>query len=100
MSLKYVYFFSKETTEGNHELKEILGGKGAALAEMCDLGLPIPPGLTITTEVCNLYYENKKNFPQGLKEQVDEKIDQLETVLGKKLGSHEDPLLLFESFRQ
>jgi len=94
MSLKYVYFFSKETTEGNPELKEILGGKGAALAEMCDLGLPIPPGFTITTEVCNLYYENKKNFPQGLKEQVDEKIDQLEIVLGKKLGNHEDPLLL------
>ncbi|MCK4942141.1 MAG: pyruvate, phosphate dikinase [Candidatus Aminicenantes bacterium] len=94
MSLKYVYFFSKETTEGNRELKEILGGKGAALAEMCDLGLPIPPGFTITTEVCNLYYENKKNFPQGLKEQVDEKIDQLEIVLGKKFGSHEDPLLL------
>jgi pyruvate,orthophosphate dikinase len=94
MSLKYVYFFSKETTEGNRELKKILGGKGAALAEMCDLGLPIPPGFTITTEVCNLYYENKKNFPQELKEQVDEKIDQLETVLGKKLGSHEDPLLL------
>ncbi len=94
MSLKYVYFFSKETTEGNRELKEILGGKGAALAEMCDLGLPIPPGFTITTEVCNLYYENKKNFPQGLKKQVDEKIDQLEIVLGKKLGSHEDPLLL------
>ena len=94
MSLKYVYFFSKESTEGNHELKEILGGKGAALAEMCELGLPIPPGFTITTEVCNLYYENKKNFPQGLKEQVDEKIDQLEIVLGKKLGSHEDPLLL------
>jgi pyruvate,orthophosphate dikinase len=94
MSLKYVYFFSKETTEGNRELKEILGGKGAALAEMCDLGLPIPPGFTITTEVCNQYYENKKNFPQGLKEQVDEKIDQLEIVLGKKLGSHEDPLLL------
>lgn len=94
MALKYVYLFSKETTEGNRELKDILGGKGAALAEMCGLGLPIPPGFTITTDVCNLYYKNKRSFPDGLVEQVDEKLNQLETMVGRKLGGQDNPLLL------
>ncbi len=61
MLKKYVYFFSKDFTEGKKELKELLGGKGANLAEMSGLKLPIPPGFTITTEVCDLYYKNNKN---------------------------------------
>ncbi len=64
MSKKYVYFFSKENTEGRKELKDLLGGKGANLAEMCSLGLPIPPGFTITTEVCDLFYKNNFEYPQ------------------------------------
>jgi pyruvate,orthophosphate dikinase len=94
MALKYVYLFSKETTEGNRDLKDILGGKGAALAEMCGLGLPIPPGFTITTEVCNQYYKNKRKFPDGLRDQVEEKLNQLESLVGRKLGDQDDPLLL------
>ena len=59
MPNKYVYFFSKESTDGKKEFKDLLGGKGANLAEMCLLGLPIPPGFTITTEACHYYFENK-----------------------------------------
>ncbi|MCK4835086.1 MAG: pyruvate, phosphate dikinase, partial [Candidatus Aminicenantes bacterium] len=94
MSKKYVYFFSKELTEGNKDLKEALGGKGAALAEMCNLGLSIPSGFTITTEVCSLYHQNKKQFPPGLKEQLEENLDLLEKTLGKKLGEPDDPMLI------
>jgi pyruvate, orthophosphate dikinase len=67
MAEKFVYFFSKDFTEGKKELKELIGGKGANLAEMSNLKLPIPPGFTITTEVCDLYYKNNKNYPAGLK---------------------------------
>jgi pyruvate,orthophosphate dikinase len=91
---KYVYFFSKDFSEGKKELKALLGGKGANLAEMCSLGLPIPPGFTITTEVCDLYYKNNRNYPEGLKKQVDENLARLENLMGKKLGDKDNPLLV------
>ncbi len=94
MLKKYVYFFSKDFTEGKKELKELLGGKGANLAEMSGLKLPIPPGFTITTEVCDLYYKNNKNFPEGLEQEVKENLERLENLVGKKLGDKDDPLLV------
>ena len=94
MSKKYVYFFSKDFTEGKKELKELLGGKGANLAEMTNLGLPIPPGFTITSEVCDLFYKNNWNYPEGLKKEVEEKLKKLEELMGKNLGDDNDPLLV------
>ena len=94
MLKKYVYFFSGDFTEGKKELKELLGGKGANLAEMSGLKLPIPPGFTITTEVCDLYYKNNKNYPEGLEKEIAENLERLETLMGKKLGDKDDPLLV------
>jgi pyruvate,orthophosphate dikinase len=94
MSKKYVYFFSKDFTEGKKELKDLLGGKGANLAEMSNLKLPIPPGFTITTEACDLYYQNDKKIPPGLEEAVEENLRRLEDLMGKKLGDPEEPLLV------
>jgi pyruvate,orthophosphate dikinase len=94
MANKYVYFFSKDFTEGKKEMKDLLGGKGANLAEMSELKLPIPPGFTITTEVCDLYYKNNKNYPQGLEQEVSANLEKLEKLMGKKLGDKDDPLLV------
>jgi len=87
---KYVFAFE----EGNKDLKEILGGKGANLAEMSSLGIKVPPGFTISTEVCDVYYQNNKQHPQEVKDQISEKLSQLEEKMGKKLGDSEDPLLV------
>jgi len=92
--MKYVYFFSKERTDGKKELKNILGGKGANLAEMCNIGLPIPPGFTITAEVCDIYYKNNNNYPEDIKIEVNENLKALESLMGKKLGDTENPLLV------
>ncbi len=94
MSKKYVYFFSQDFTEGKKELKDLLGGKGANLAEMSNLKLPIPPGFTITAEVCDLFYKNHKKYPEGLKEEVEQNLRKLEDLMGKKLGDAQDPLLV------
>jgi len=94
MTAEYVYFFSKENTDGKKELKQILGGKGANLAEMSNLGLPIPPGFTITTEVCDIFYKNNESYPDNIKNEVLEKLKKLETLTGKKLGDENDPLLV------
>ncbi|UCH95556.1 MAG: pyruvate, phosphate dikinase [Candidatus Aminicenantes bacterium] len=94
MGKKYVYFFSKDFTEGRKELKELLGGKGANLAEMCNLKLPIPPGFTITTEVCDLYYKNNQNYPEGLEQEVQKNLETLENLMRKKLGDKDNPLLV------
>ncbi|NIM16467.1 MAG: pyruvate, phosphate dikinase, partial [Candidatus Aminicenantes bacterium] len=94
MARKYVYFFSRDYTEGKKELKDLLGGKGANLAEMSNLKLPIPPGFTITTEVCDLYYKNNKTYPEGLEEEVEANLQRLEELMGKKLGDPNDPLLV------
>lgn len=87
---KYVYAFE----EGNKTMKEILGGKGANLAEMSGLGINVPPGFTITTEVCDLYHKNNKNYPSEVKEQINLKLQELENKMGKKLGASDDPLLV------
>ena len=90
MSVKYVYSFN----EGSKEMKSLLGGKGANLAEMTKIGLPVPPGFTITTQVCNDYYENNKTIKQEIIDQIEEKLSSLEKDLNKQLGSEENPLLV------
>lgn len=90
---KFVYFFGKEETEGKNSMKDLLGGKGANLAEMANLGIPVPPGFTITTEVCVLYLENG-SYPDGVLDQIDAAIEKLEKVNDKKFGDVNDPLLL------
>lgn len=87
---KYVYDF----TEGKKDMKELLGGKGANLAEMTTLGIPVPFGFTITTETCDLFYKNGKKYPEGTDKQVDEKLALLEKKMGAKLGDSSNPLLV------
>ncbi|MBR9691352.1 pyruvate, phosphate dikinase [Candidatus Woesearchaeota archaeon] len=94
MSEKYVYFFGADQSEGKKEMKELLGGKGANLAEMAGLGVPVPPGFTITTETCDLYYKNNKAHPDKVIKQIDENLVRLEKAMGKKLGDPVDPLLV------
>ncbi|MBE0524010.1 MAG: pyruvate, phosphate dikinase [Methanosarcinales archaeon] len=91
---KYVYFFGGEKTEGNATMRNLLGGKGSHLAEMANLGIPVPPGFTITTEVCTEYYNNQKNYPEGVDEQVRQMVARLEDEIGFKFGSNKEPLLL------
>ena len=91
---KYVYFFGAGKAEGKTQMKALLGGKGANLAEMSAIGLPVPPGFTITTEVCELYYENGKQYPAGLDEQVEQNIKKLEKATGKTFGGGDQPLLV------
>jgi len=90
MCMRYVYSFN----EGSKEMKSLLGGKGANLAEMTKIGLPVPPGFTITTKACNDYYENNKTIKQEIIDQIEEKLSILEKDLNKKLGSEENPLLV------
>jgi pyruvate,orthophosphate dikinase len=90
---KFVYFFGNEETEGKNSMKNLLGGKGANLAEMANLGIPVPPGFTITTEVCLLYLENGA-YPTEVIDQINNTIVKLEKVTGKKFGDNENPLLL------
>lgn len=94
MAKKYVYFFSQQETEGKKEMKQLLGGKGANLAEMCNLGLPIPPGFTISTEACAEFYSHGNTYPEGLREEVEAQLGKLEKLMGKKLGDAADPLLV------
>jgi pyruvate,orthophosphate dikinase len=89
-SKKYVYFFG----EGSKEMKKLLGGKGANLSEMTNIGLTVPPGFTITTEVCNLFYELGEKYPEGLNEQIDENLKKLEVGMGMTFGDKENPLLV------
>ena len=91
---KYVYFFGEGKAEGDAKMKDILGGKGANLAEMTNLGIPVPPGFTISTDVCAAFYENDKKYPAGLEDEVLAALDRLEKVMGKKLGDADDPLLV------
>jgi len=90
---KYVYQFGKKT-DGNGGMKPLLGGKGANLAEMCRIGLPVPPGFTITTEVCTYYYDNKRTYPPALKAQMQAGIAAIEQQTGKKFGDLRNPLLV------
>jgi len=94
---KTVYFFGVGKADGNEKMKELLGGKGANLAEMVghkDLRLPVPPGFTITTEVCTYYYKNKGKYPAGLKEAVEKAVRRIEILMGKGFGDPQDPLLV------
>src|SRR5690349_500222 len=87
---KWVYLFE----EGDGQQRALLGGKGAGLADMTRAGLPVPPGFIVTTEVCNAYYANNKNFPEGMWEQVIEGLRAVEEKTGKKFGDPENPLLV------
>ncbi|HAH97566.1 MAG TPA: pyruvate, phosphate dikinase [Firmicutes bacterium] len=91
---KYVYFFGNGKAEGDAGMKNLLGGKGANLAEMTNLGIPVPPGFTISTEVCVAYYENSRKWPIGLEQEVDENLRKLEQAIGAKFGDSENPLLV------
>lgn len=94
---KYVYFFGGGKADGNESMKNLLGGKGANLAEMAGhpkLRLPVPPGFTVTTEVCTYFYANKRTYPKILKAQVQESLAKMEKITGKKFGDVNNPLLL------
>ncbi|MDR2518686.1 MAG: pyruvate, phosphate dikinase, partial [Spirochaetaceae bacterium] len=91
---KSVYFFGEGKSDGDAKMRDILGGKGANLAEMTNLGIPVPPGFTISTEVCAAYYENKEQYPEGLVEAVLKNLKKLEKLMGKRLGDPDDPLLV------
>ncbi len=94
MPEKMVYYFGGGKAEGSADMKLLLGGKGANLAEMTNLGLPVPPGITITTEVCKKYFELGQQFPEGLWEQVLEGMAKIEKEMGKKFGDKKNPLLV------
>ena len=91
---KYVYSFGKETADGDGKMKDILGGKGAGLAEMCRAKLPVPPGFTISTEVCNIYFQNKNTVPPEIDGQMLDALRTLEERMGQKLGDVANPLLV------
>jgi pyruvate,orthophosphate dikinase len=91
---KYVYFFGGKKADGKAEMKELLGGKGANLAEMVNIGLPVPAGFTITTEVCTYYYNNKNKYPKNLDKQVKAALKKVEKEMGRKFGDPENPLLV------
>ncbi len=91
---KWVYGFGREQTDGNAGLRNLLGGKGANLAEMSSLGLPVPPGFTVTTEVCSHYYDHDNQYPDALKAQVDVALQALEAEMGCKFGDAANPLLV------
>lgn len=94
MAVKYVYYFGKGKAEGKADMKSLLGGKGANLAEMTNIKLPVPPGFTLTTEVCNYYYANRKKYPADLKKQVEIALKKIEKDMGAIFGDYKNPLLL------
>src|SRR5260370_41783736 len=91
---KYVYFFGGGKTEGRADMKELLGGKGANLAEMPNIGLPVPAGFTLTTEVCTYYYAHDRQYPPELKAEVDQALRKTEEAMGAKFGDPKNPLLV------
>ena len=92
--MKYVYLFGNGAADGTAKMKNTLGGKGANLAEMNHLGIPVPPGFTITTEVCSYYYDNNKKLPDSLDSQLKDALLQTENIMGSKFGDANDPLLV------
>ena len=94
MTKKYVYTFGGNRNEGDGSMKNLLGGKGANLAEMANLGLPVPPGFTVTTECCVDYFKNNNQLPEGVDEQVNSALKHIESVMGMKFGDPENPLLV------
>jgi len=91
---KYLYFFGGGKADGNAKMKNELGGKGANLAEMTSLGIPVPPGFTLTTDVCNYYYDNKLKYPSELDQQANQAIQQTEEIMQQGFGYADNPLLL------
>jgi len=94
MAQKFVYFFGNGQAEGRADMKNLLGGKGANLAEMTSIGLPVPPGFTITTEVCGEYYRNNQQYPASLASEVAVNLKQVEELMGKRFGDPRNPLLV------
>jgi pyruvate,orthophosphate dikinase len=94
MATKRIYSFGGGKADGNKDMKELLGGKGAGLAEMSSIGIPVPPGFTITTEVCTEYYRSGKKLPKGLEAEIRAAMKKVEAITGKRLGDRKDPLLV------
>jgi len=92
--MKHIYFFSKGRSDGDASMRDLLGGKGANLAEMAELGIPVPPGFTITTEVCRYYDEHGSTYPAGLAEEIDENLQSLQEATGRRFGDSANPLLV------
>src|SRR6202051_3770411 len=93
-SRKHVYFYGNGKADGNRHMKDLLGGKGSGLAEMTNAGLPVPPGFTISTEVCGIYYRENAKIPPAIEREIDQYLTKLEQVAGAKLGSNDNPLLV------
>src|SRR5580765_5283104 len=91
---KHVYFFANGKADGNRNMKDLLGGKGSGLAEMTNAGLPVPPGFTISTDVCTIYYHEKSKIPASIDREIEENVRKLEKAAGAKLGSTDNPLLV------
>ncbi len=91
---KWVYAFGDGAAEGRSEMRDLLGGKGANLAEMANLGLPVPPGFTISTAVCTYFYDHGKRYPADLEEQVDAGLKAMGAIVGHTFGDENDPLLV------
>src|ERR1700741_2168185 len=87
----HVYFFGGGKADGNRTMKDLLGGKGAGLAEMTNAGLPVPPGFTISTEVCNIYYKENRKIPAAIDKEIIEQLSKLEKAAGATLGSTTNP---------
>ncbi len=94
MSQQYIYFFGDGKAEGSADMKPLLGGKGANLAEMTNVGVPVPPGFTISTDVCHYYYDHNRTYPSSLTEEVERNLNRLQQLMRKKLGDPHDPLLV------
>src|SRR3954465_11071623 len=94
MAAKFVFSFGDGKADGSADMKNLLGGKGANLAEMCSLGLPVPPGFTITTDVCNAYYANGRAFPAELKGEVERALGHIAGIAGRNFGDPEKLLLV------
>ena len=92
--MKYVYFFGAGKAEGTGDMREVLGGKGAGLAEMTRIGLPVPAGFTITTETCDYYFKHGRKYPKELRADVEKSVTRLEKLTKKRLGDASDPLLV------
>ncbi|HEX2386444.1 MAG TPA: PEP/pyruvate-binding domain-containing protein, partial [Candidatus Binatia bacterium] len=94
MAKKYVYSFGGGKAEGKAAMRELLGGKGAGLHEMTRIGAPVPPGFTITTEVCTYFYDHRRQYPNGLDKEIAQALSRVEKILARKLGDAETPLLV------
>src|SRR5688572_26664342 len=92
--MKYVYMFGGGAADGDGTMKETLGGKGSGLAEMSRAGVPVPPGFTIITDVCNIFFDNQHKVPKEVDDQIFDSLAKLERMAGKKFGDAADPLLL------